>query len=702
MHMDALLLPDEHAVSDAPPVTLGQIAELAGVRPSAVSNWRKRFDDFPPPTASATGGRDLFSLDAVETWLVEHNRLAGAKESERFLFKATEILRADLDVKGIIDVVCAALAFVYVRTDTDELAGGVAFDRRICDDPAFAEPFAPLAMLKAETRVHLLQLVDQLTPSSIPSLFSGVLARHQRFVETRTSDRLIELLVRVGIDDSKVTAVTRIFDPAAGQANLLLAAAKAAGPGVELTGQEFNHAAWRIAKQRFYVEGQSASIELGDSLLEDAYPDLRADVVLCDPPYGLKRHFPAAALADGRWKFGVPGTGVADFAWLQHAIHHLTADGRGYVLLPASTLSRNGRDAEIRAQLLRQGAVEAIVALPPRAAEHTAISLALWIVRRPIDESNPKVLLIDGTRASPRPREPLDEPLIERIEGAVEVWRQQANVLEADRGFAIGVSVMDLLGPRANLRPARWVHQESQLDVEQRRQDFRNATRAASESRWQLLEADIRTGKLMGDPSALAWISVRDLIADGRAELVRGIRLRPEDARSSGTRVLRDRSMQPGDPEPPAYVDLTALPQMPRLTRPGDIIVSLAGDDLKTLVETRSGCALALPLQALRLDEEWLDPTVAAAFLASPRNRRLLAGMAPMQAHLEVRELQLPAVPVDQVAELREMLGQIERSEQLAHDVLSASREARDALLDLGGYVVMPQQTHTRHEQSSR
>jgi hypothetical protein len=73
-----------------------------------------------------------------------------------------------------------------------------------------------------------------------------------------------------------------------------------------------------------------------------------------------------------------------------------------------------------------------------------------------------------------------------------------------------------------------------------------------------------------------------------------------------------------------------------------------------------------------------------------------------MQAHLEVRELQLPAVPADQVAELREMLGQIERSEQLARDVLIASREARDALLDLGGYVAMPQQAHTHHEQSSR
>jgi hypothetical protein len=700
MHMGALLLPDEYAASDAPPVTLSQIAELAGVRPSAVSNWRKRFDDFPPPTASATGGRDLFSLDAVEKWLVEHNRLAGAKESERFLFKATEILRAELDVKGIIDVVCAALAFVYVRADPDELAGGVAFDRHMLDDPAFAEPFAPLARLKAEARVHLLQLVGQLTPASIPSLFSEVLARHQRFVETRTSDRLIELLVRVGIDGRGTSAVTRVFDPAAGQASLLLAAAKVAGPGVELIGQELNHAAWRIAKQRFYVEGQGARIELGDSLLKDAFPDLRADVVLCDPPYGLKTHFSATALADGRWTFGMPGTGAADFAWLQHAIHHLTADGRGYVLLPAATLSRNGRDAEIRAQMLRQGAIEAIVALPPRAAEHTAISLALWIVRRPIDESNPKVLLIDGTRASPRPGEPLGEALIERVAGALEVWRQDAEIREADHGFAIGVPVTDLLGPRANLRPARWVHQESQLDVEQRRRDFRSAARAASESRWQLLEADIGTGKLMGDPSALAWISVRDLIADGRAELVRGIRLGPEDARSSGTRVLRNRSMQPGDPEPPEYADLTTLPQTPRLTRPGDIVLSLAGDDLRTFVETQGGCALALPLQALRLDEEWLDPTVAAAFLASPRNRRLLAGMAPMQAHLEVRELQLPAIPVDQVAELRKTLGQIERSEQLARDVLISSREARDALLDLGGYVATPEQPDTHHEQS--
>jgi hypothetical protein len=674
-----------------PPVTLSQIAELAGVRPSAVSNWRRRFDDFPRPTASATGGRDLFLLADVEVWLARHNRLAEAKESERLMFTAGDILRSELDARQIIDVLCAALAFVFGRGGVDGAPGSAAFDRLMHDDPSAAEIFAPLATLKPETRTRLLELVGRLDHAAVPGLFDAVLARHTRFVETRTSDRLVELLVRLSVEDPTTISPDRVFDPAAGQANLLLAAAKAAGPGVELAGQEIDHAAWRIAKQRFLVEGRDATLALGNSLLEDAYPDLRAEVVLCDPPYGTRAEFSAASLADGRWAFGLPGTGSTDFAWLQHVIHHLTADGRGYVLLPTSTLSRGGREADVRAQLLRRGAVEAVVALPPRAAEHTAISLALWIVRGPREESKPEVLLVNAASAGAKPGEPLDNAMIERVAETIGVWRMSAEVRESDRGFAAPVSVLDLLGPHATLRPGRWVHRESDLDVDQRRRDFENAVGAARAARRRLSAVDFGTGAPPGDPRALAWISVRDLIADGRASIFRGIRLRPEDDRPSGTPVLRARDIQHGGRPPAAHVDLEKLRLRPRLTCPGDIVVSLVDGRLRTMVEERGGRVMALPVQALRLDEEWLHPAVAAAFLASPRNRMIMAETTSGSAHVDIRELQLPAIPLGEAAELQDVLNRIEATELLAHETLIASREAREALLDLGGYVAAPE-----------
>ena len=109
------------------------------------------------------------------------------------------------------------------------------------------------------------------------------------------------------------------------------------------------------------------------------------------------------------------------------------------------------------------------------------------------------------------------------------------------------------------------------------------------------------------------------------------------------------------------------------------------------MVEERGGRVMALPVQALRLDEEWLHPAVAAAFLASPRNRLIMAETTSGSAHVDIRELQLPAIPLGEAAELQDVLNRIEATELLAHENLSASREAREALLDLGGYVAAPE-----------
>jgi N-6 DNA Methylase len=681
------------------PVTLGQIADLAGVGPSAVSNWRKRFDDFPRPVASATDGRDLFSLPAVEEWLLANGRLGPAFESERVLWQAVDILRGYLDARGIVEVLCAALAYVYV---SDRRSAGAEDPRRLRHSPA--EVFAPLERIEPAPRERLVALVGKLHRDAIPSLIEEALALHPRFVETRTSQRLIELLVRLGLGGTTAAACERIFDPAAGQGGLLLAAAKAAPPGVELAGQEINGAAWRIAMQRLLVEGHSAALARGDSLLDDADPGLRADLVLCDPPYGLQVSFPSRPPTDSRWAFGLPGTGAADYAWLQHAIHHLSPAGRGYVLLPAGTLSRGGRDAKTRAQLVRRGAVEAVVALPSRVAEHTATPLALWILRAPSDTGKAaRVLLVDATGGGEKSGEPLDEGLIERIAQVVEHWRARAEVRDADRGFAAAVPVPELLGPHTSLRPARWVRQASEIDVAQRRRDLRSAIDATDAARLRLLtEGKMDSSRLRGNPRALAWVSVRDLLAEGRADVVRGIRVRPDDIRPSGTPILRAQDVPPDSRQPTEHVDPETLPRSCQLTRPGDLAVAFVGGRLHAAVERHGGRVPALPVQVLRLEEDWLDPALAAAFLASPSNRHLAAAASSGRAHLDLRELQLPAIPRERTAALREALSALTTTETLARELLAASDRARDALLDLGGHAVADEPADVHEEPRPR
>jgi type I restriction-modification system DNA methylase subunit len=682
-------------------VTLSQIAELAGVRPSAVSNWRRRFEDFPRPTASAAGGRDLFSLDAVKAWLVDHRRLVDAKESELLLLTAADLLRSELDTRGTVEVLCAALTFVYARDGATVSADVALRERRSRELRLSSDMFEPLTALRPSIRVRLLQLLEQLDRTSIPSLFDSVLALHPRFVETRTGERLVELLLRLGIGDG--TAPARIFDPAAGQGDLLLAAARRVPTDTELVGQELNEAAWRIARQRFRVEAREASLALGDSLLDDQYPGMSADLVLCDPPYSANVRFPGRSLADQRWTFGPPGNGPSGYAWLQHVIHHLTDDGRGYVLLPAGTLARGGRQAKIRAALLQRGAVEAIVALPPRAAEHTAIPLVLWVVRQPTSEAGRgRVLLVDAAGAREGSASGLERTLIERIARALELWRGRCEVDRADRGFAVAVSVLELLSPPANLQPARWVYSGVELDVERRRRELRDALDVAHTAGWRLSASEVDACKPRGDPGAVVWLSVGELVDDGRVEIVRGVHLRPDDYTPNGIRVIRAHDVAPGERSSNAYVDLDTLRHPARLTRKGDIVVSLAGGRLNTLVDHEGDRVVAWPAQALRIHEDWLDPTVTAAFIGSPRNTRVAAATASAHTRLDLRELQLPAMPAKEAAELREVLGRIEENELLAREVIAASHAAREALLDLGGYAAAPPPIATRGERGGR
>jgi hypothetical protein len=674
------------AGTSAPPVTLSQVAELAGVRPSAVSNWRKRFVDFPEPMGSTTGGRDVFSLDAVETWLAGHNRLSDTRAHERLVFEATDILRSELDVRRITEVLCAALALAYVVDDRtalldEDFAKTIGDRERV--EPSLTGVFTPLEGLTPPSRRRLLELVARVDRGTIPDLFELALRRHPRFVETRTSDRLVDLLVELGIG-APTGKVETIFDPAAGEGNLLLAATRMAGRNAIAIGQELNEAGWRIAQQRFRVHDLGVALSLGDTLLHDAHPALQADLALCDPPYGVKVDFPGEAIADPRWQFGLPKSGISDYAWLQHIIYHLAPEGRGYILLPLRTLARRGRDAETRAHLLRRGAVEAIVALPPRAAEHTAIPLALWVVRPPNDhgETAP-VLLVDAASEPGKPSEPLDAALIKRIAHTFREWRAHARVLPADRSFAAAVPVIELLGPRSSLVPAQWVSRGSTMDFQQRRRALDHAVGRIRSAHEELLSGEIDAVQLHSEPDSLTWVSMSDLIADGRVELIRGFRLTSEDQRQEGVHVFRAHDLDSERSGERCYVDPTALRHTSKPTMSGDIIVSALSGQVKAMVDRRGGSLLALPVQALRLHGHWLDPEVAAAFLESRRNQRL-AGAAAQLVQLDLRELQLPLITLPQAAALGAVLGQLDASERLARTILSASRDARDALLDLG------------------
>ena len=196
----------------------------------------------------------------------------------------------------------------------------------------------------------------------------------------------------------------------------------------------------------------------GDSLLADEFEELRADVVLCDPPAGVRVGASRMPPGDPRWRLlgtlDAPPSRAADFAWLAHCIAHLRPGGEGYVLLPPGSLFRGGIEARFRAELLRQGTIKAIIALPPIAGANTLASSTVWMVRQPTANPAP-VLLIDATNDEGG----LTARVRDRIKSAVKFWRADPIRFEPTKGFATTMPVLELLAGDASLIPGRWVYE---------------------------------------------------------------------------------------------------------------------------------------------------------------------------------------------------------------------------------------------------
>jgi type I restriction enzyme M protein len=183
----------------------------------------------------------------------------------------------------------------------------------------------------------------------------------------------------------------RVFDPACGSCGLFVQSAEfveAHGGNPEkisIYGQERNQATWRIGQMNLAIHGLAGEIRYteGGSLLDDAFPTLKADYVMANPPFNQSEWSTPAILEDARWAHGVPPTGNANYAWIQHFLHHLAPDGRaGFVMANGSLTTMSGGEGKIREGLIRADVVDCIVALPAQLFYTTGIPVCLWFLDR--------------------------------------------------------------------------------------------------------------------------------------------------------------------------------------------------------------------------------------------------------------------------------------------------------------------------------
>jgi hypothetical protein len=164
----------------------------------------------------------------------------------------------------------------------------------------------------------------------------------------------------------------RVYEPAFGSGGLFVQSGRfvqAHGgrtADIALYGQENNQATWRIGKMNLAIHGLSGDLKLGNTLLDDQHRDLRADFLMANPPFNMKNWGAAQVADDVRWKYGSPPDGNANYAWIQHFIHHLAPDGKAGFVMANGSLSAGGGEGKIRQEIIEDDLVDCIVALPPQ------------------------------------------------------------------------------------------------------------------------------------------------------------------------------------------------------------------------------------------------------------------------------------------------------------------------------------------------
>ena len=241
---------------------------------------------------------------------------------------------------------------------------------------------------------------------------------------------------------------------------------------VSIYGQEANPTTWRLAAMNLAIRGIDFNLgkEPNDTFVRNQHPDLRAAFVLANPPFNISDWWHGSLEGDPRWVYGTPPAGNANYAWLQHMLHHLKPTGRaGIVLANGSMSSSQNSEGEIRRAMVDADKVEIMIALPGQLFFNTQIPACLWFLVKEKRARQGEVLFIDarklGSMISRVQCEFTDE-IIDKIANTVAAWRGETNAeAYADvAGYCRSVTLAEIAEHGHVLTPGRYVGAEAVED----------------------------------------------------------------------------------------------------------------------------------------------------------------------------------------------------------------------------------------------
>ncbi len=265
----------------------------------------------------------------------------------------------------------------------------------------------------------------------------------------------------------------RVYDPCCGSGGMFVQSEKfvEAHSGriddIYVYGQESNPTTWKLCNMNLAIRGIDSNVKLGDTFHNDQHKDLKADFIIANPPFNISDWGGEHLQEDIRWKFGVPPKGNANFAWVQHMIHHLAPQGvMGTVLANGSMSSNTSGEGEIRKKLVEAGLVDCMVALPSQLFYNTMIPACLWFIRRGKTKRQGEVLFIDARNMGEmisRSNRALTQEEILKISDTYHAWRGEktesvkVGKYEDIAGFCKSVSIKEIEKQGFVLTPGRYV-----------------------------------------------------------------------------------------------------------------------------------------------------------------------------------------------------------------------------------------------------
>jgi len=448
---------------------------------------------------------------------------------EAELWRMADALRGSMDAAEYKHVVLGLIFLKYISDAFEEQHARLEAERAEGADPEDPDEYRAVNVFWVPPEARWSRIQENARQPTIGQIVDGAMAAVERdnpslkgvlpkdyarpALDKQRLGQLIDLVtnIRVGDADARAKDVLgRVYEYFLGQfasaegkkggefytprcvVRLLVEMIEPFRGQISIYGQELNYTTWRLAKMNLAIRGIDGQIAQGDTFHNDHFPDLKADFILANPPFNMKEWGGDRLREDKRWRLGVPPVRNANFAWVQHIIHHLAPTGvAGFVLANGSMSSNQSGEGEIRKSIVEADLVDCMVALPGQLFYSTQIPACLWFLARNKSAKPPsprgrgaggegfrdrrgQVLFIDARklgRMVDRVHRELTDQDMRRIADTYHAWRTAGAIHESPLppyadipGFCKSATIEEIRQHGYVLTPGRYVGAEAQQD----------------------------------------------------------------------------------------------------------------------------------------------------------------------------------------------------------------------------------------------